>query len=206
MNRKYLLIALCSLMLALVACNFPFIASPTPFVFPTPDFTMTAVFNPTVTSPPVIFPTQTSPPAWLSPTPTQIDQLPSPTSTETPPPPTPTPTTTATPTVSYAGPDQRPKFSMQAYYLDQKPTIDGSLEEWDLDRVRIESVVFGKSNYDGIEDVSGRAMIGWDSKRLYIGIRVLDDKYVQNSKGENLYKGDSLDFLLRLLPGSHEWR
>ena len=184
------------LFLAMLACNFPFISSPTPIVFPTPDLTMTAVFNPTVTSAPVVFPTQTSQPAWLSPTPTPMGQLPSATPTNTPLPPTSTPTITATPTRSYAGPDMRPKFSMEAYYFSTAPTIDGSLEDWNLDRYRIENVVFGKSNYDGINDISGRGMIGWDSNKLFIGIRVLDNKYVQNSKGTNLYKGDSLDFLL----------
>jgi hypothetical protein len=84
---------------------------------------------------------------------------------------------------------------MKAVHLNTPPTIDGSLEDWTLDRYRIEQVVFGKSNYEGIDDLSGRAMLGWDSNKLYIGIRVLDDKYVQNSKGENLFKGDSLDIL-----------
>lgn len=65
-----------------------------------------------------------------------------------------------------------------------------------MDRYLVEAVVFGKSNHTGSSDLSGRAMIGWDDKNLYLGIRVIDDKYVQNASGENLYKGDSLDILL----------
>ena len=182
----------------MLACNFPFVASPTPFVFPTPDLTMTALFNPTVTSPVIIFPTQTPPPAWSSPTATPPGFQPSPIPTNTPLPPTATsvPTTTPTPTISYAGPGMRPKFSMVGVFFDSPPRIDASLEEWQLDRYRMEAVVYGKENHKGSNDLSGRAMVGWDEANLYLGIRVLDQKYVQNAGGTNLYKGDSLDILL----------
>jgi hypothetical protein len=189
-------VAIAALAIAMLACNFPFISSPTPIVFPTPDLTMTAVFNPTVTGGAAIFPTQTSPPAFSTPTPTQLGQLPSPLPTNTPLPPTATPFPTATPTKSYAGPDNRPKFSMIAYSFSNPPAIDGRLGEWKQDRYLIESVVFGKSNYSGPEDLSGRAMLGWDDKNLYLGIRVIDDKFVQNAKGPDLFKGDSVDILL----------
>ena len=39
-------------------------------------------------------------------------------------------------------------------------------------------------------------MVGWDEQNLYLGIRVIDEKYVQNTSGANMYKGDSLDILL----------
>ena len=195
-TQRTLLLILGMLILTSLACNFPFISSPTPIVFPTPDLTMTAVFNPTVTGGVVIFPTQTLPPLWTSPTPTQMGQLPSPMPTNTPIPPTATPLPTATPTKSYAGPEKRPKFSMTGYYFSNPPNIDGRLGEWKQDRYLIESVVFGKGNHTGPEDLSGRVMIGWDDSNLYLGIRVIDDKYVQNAKGSDLFKGDSLDILL----------
>jgi len=190
------LLAIAVLALSMLACNFPFIASPTPFVFPTPDLTMTALFNPTLTSVAVIFPTQTLPSAWSSPTATPPGLQPTAVPTNTPLPPTATPTRTPTPTRSYAGPGMRPKFSMVAVYFESPPRIDASLEDWQQDRYRIESVVFGKENHKGINDLSGRAMVGWDESNLYLGIRVLDQKYVQNSSGNNLFKGDSLDILL----------
>jgi hypothetical protein len=198
MNKKwhFPLLTVGLLALASLACNFPFVPSPTPFGFPTPDMTMTAIFNPTVTSRPVIFPTQTIPPAWASPTYTQAGQLPSPIPTDTALPPTATATRTATPTKSYAGPDKRPKFSMTGFYFSTPPNIDGRLGEWKQDRYLIENVVFGKGNHSGSEDLSGRAMISWDGTNLYLGIRVIDDKYIQNAKGTNLFKGDSLDILL----------
>ncbi|MCJ7536793.1 MAG: hypothetical protein MUO57_14790 [Anaerolineales bacterium] len=190
------ILAVAAIALAMLACNYPFVTSPTPIVFPTPDLTMTALFNPTLTSIAVIFPTQTMPPAWSSPTATppglQSTLIP----TNTPLPPTATATNTPTATRSYAGPGMRPKFSMLGVYFKSPPRIDASLEEWHLDRYRIESVVFGKSNHKGENDLSGRAMVGWDEQNLYLGIRVIDEKYVQNTSGSNLYKGDSLDILL----------
>lgn len=197
-TRRIPILIMGILILAAFACNFPFVAAPTPIVFPTPDLTMTAVFNPTQPTAPIGFPTLTLPPPLESPVPTESQAPPSPwpTATATPLPPTPIPTRTPTATISYAGPDKRPKFSMNAYYFSTSPTIDANLEDWNLDRYLVESVVFGKSKHTGPGDLSGRAMIGWDDKNLYLGIRVIDDEYVQNAKGANLYKGDSLDILL----------
>jgi hypothetical protein len=90
----------------------------------------------------------------------------------------------------------RPKFSMTGIFFSDPPKIDGRLGDWNQDRYLIETVVFGKESHSGPQDLSGRAMIGWDKTNLYLGIRVIDDKYVQNAKGENLFKGDSLDILL----------
>lgn len=198
MKKRFLIptLTITATILAGLACNFPFLtatSTPTQIVFPTPDLTMTAVFNPTITSIPIV------PVATVQPTATNVSsaevtptETPLPTST----PLTPTSTNTATATISYAGPGMRPKFGMKAVYFSKPVTIDGSLEDWDLDRYRIETVVFGKNNYEGIEDISGRAMIGWDANNLYIGIRVLDDIYAQNAKRQDLFKGDSLDLLI----------
>jgi hypothetical protein len=90
----------------------------------------------------------------------------------------------------------RPKFGMAGIYFSSPPRIDGSLEEWDFDRYRLEAVVYGKDNHKGSNDLSGRAMVAWDDQNLYLGIRVLDQKYVQNASGQDIFKGDSLDILL----------
>ena len=98
----------------------------------------------------------------------------------------------------------RPKFGMVGIYFTDPVRIDASLEDWQQDRYRIESVVFGKENHQGEKDLSGRAMVGWDENNLYLGIRVIDEKYVQNASGSNLYKGDSLDILLDTdVPGDY---
>ena len=188
------------LILAALACNLPFFTRPTPQpVFPTPDLTMTAIFNPppitpssTAFIPTQPLPTQTIPPSAEIPT-VSATLVPSPTSTPTNPPPPPPP---PTPTTSYVGPAMRPNFSLPAQYMDNPPEIDGELDEWEFDRYPIESVVYGGKNWNGTDDLSGRAMLGWDDDYLYLAVRVLDDVYAQDASGENLYKGDSLEILL----------
>ena len=73
------------LLLATLACSLPGLSAPTPFVFPTPDLTMTAIFNPTL-DPNVTF---TSPPplATTTPSPTignPASDTPAPEASETP--------------------------------------------------------------------------------------------------------------------------
>jgi hypothetical protein len=42
--------------------------------------------------------------------------------------------------------------------------------------------------------------VGWDSQYLYLAVKVIDDVYVQNATGANLYKGDSIEVLLSTNP------
>ena len=203
MNRKYQIPILAVGLVALVAlaCNISLFTTPTPIVFPTPNLTMTAVFFPTLTAPPLVIPTATLPiPASPTSTfttlpPTATDTLvPSATATQLPP--TAVPTNTASPTKSLVGPDMRPKFSVVAEYFDNPPNIDASLEDWNLDKYIVDSVVYGGSRRKDAADLSGRLMIGWDERFLYLGVRVIDDKYVQKESRADIYKGDSLEILL----------
>ena len=110
------------LLLSLSACNYPLTSAPTPFVFPTPNLTLTAVFSPpqvvtaTPTQPATSVPSATAqmvePSETASPT-----SEPSSTATQIPPTSTPVPTNTP---VSYVGPGQRNGPSMTAGYLDQR--------------------------------------------------------------------------------------
>lgn len=209
MNAKRMFpLAAALLALAALSCNLPIFNPPTPIAFATPDLTMTAVFvgaqtqavatlvappasqTPTGLAPTSLVPLTPSPTATLPP-PTATFTA-SPTSTNPPPPPPPT----NTPTQSLSGPGQRPKFPVIAYFVDDPPYIDGELDEWNLDRYNIESVVYGGRNIEGSEDLSGRAMFTWDDDFLYIGVRVIDDVYAQDASRANLYKGDSLEILL----------
>jgi len=186
------------LLLSLSACNYPLTSAPTPFEFPTPNLTLTAVFSPpqvvtaTPTQPATSVPSATvqmvEPSETVSPT-----SEPSSTATQVPPTSTPVPTNTP---VSYVGPGQRGGPSMTAGYLDQPPTIDGSFDEWDLDQNFADSVVAGASNWTGDADLSARATWGWDSTNLYLAARVKDDRYVQNASGKNIFKGDSVEILI----------
>ena len=186
------------LLLSLSACNYPLSSAPTPFVFPTPNLTLTAVFSPTQQTPATQAPTSTFVPTATSqvvaPSATSLPtNEPSPTATKVPPTNTPNPTNTP---VSYAGPSRRSGPSMTANYLDQSPTIDGSFDEWNLDQNFADSVVAGASNWSGDADLSARVTWGWDTTNLYLAARVKDDKYVQNASGKNIFKGDSVEILI----------
>ena len=107
---------------------------------------------------------------------------------------TPLPTNTPAPTtVSYEGPAKRDAPTIKAMRLNQKPTIDGQLDEWSLERTAVESVVFGKNNWSGTSDLSGKVMLGWNDSYLFVAVRVYDDIHAQNATGEDIYKGDEVE-------------
>jgi photosystem II stability/assembly factor-like uncharacterized protein len=109
----------------------------------------------------------------------------------------PAPTATPKPTaVSYAGPASRGGPSVVAHLFKNKPVVNGELDEWPWDRYDISTVVFGKSNWKGLDDLSARVSFAWDDKFLYAGGRVKDDTYAQSAQGKNLFKGDSLELLI----------
>lgn len=193
-----LLIPLVILILSGLACSLPGISAPTPFVFPTPDLTMTALFNPTLepsttitSSPPM--PATVTQSSNSSPTPTSNSSS-EPTSTSVQP--TSVPTSTPVITQSSAGPGMRPRNSVAGIYFDSPPNIDGNFSEWGLDTYAIDSVVYGSDKRRNPGDLSGSMMIGWDETYLYVAVRVRDDQYVQNASGEMLFKGDSIEILL----------
>jgi hypothetical protein len=197
-NRPLLILVI--LLGVTLACNYSRFSAPTAIVFPTPDFTMTALFNPTLTSPPVLTSTPTlALPTNIPPTGTSIatgTNTSVPTPTSTPLPPTPTPTRTNSPTPSFVGPGSRPNYGLAAFYFSNPPEIDTNSDDWKVDPYPIEAVVFGKSDYKGVGDLSARVRVGWDFNNLYLFVRVFDDVYVQNASGANLFKGDSLEILL----------
>lgn len=193
--HKYLVIGL--LLGISLACNLPNMAAPTPMLFPTVDYTLTAIFG-------TIYP-QTTPtrPAIVFITPTDTVPIPSNTAillpTDTP---TLAPTATTKPTKtpkapgSYAGPDRRGVYPVVAYYVDTIPTIDGSFDEWDQEKYSMEYVVYGGDEWDGLSDCSGNFMVSWSKEALFIAARIRDDVYRQGSSGRYLFKGDSLEVLL----------
>lgn len=115
-------------------------------------------------------------------------------------PPTPTQTVTETPipTISYEGPNKRSGDSIEAVYMYDEPTIDGVLDEaeWEIDRYDVDAVVYGNSHWNGENDLSANFMLGWDEEYLYVAAKVKDNKYVQNTSGINLFKGDSIEILM----------
>ena len=164
---------------SLLACNLPFSGSEST---PTPDLTLTALFAPTGV--PTFLPTGTS--MAVPPTPTTV---PTNTPTNTP---LPTATSTATPLPSRPGP------STNAYFLTKLPILNGDWGDWKSESVEypVKSIVYGKSNWSGSKDLQGSYMLGWDYTYLYVGVKVIDDKFVQQATGANMYKGDSVEILM----------
>ena len=201
MSKRMIVIFLTGALLMTFAagCNLPGQAAPTVFAFPTPDLTLTAIFSvlatPTAPPPPVqtatsvVLPTE---PAILTPTLIVPTNTPAPSAT-TAPSSTPAPTHTPVPTIVI--PTSRSGPKVVAGYMSHAPKIDGSLGEWDSSQYDVNKVVYGKDNWDGEDDLSGYFMIGWDEDYLYVAAHVLDEEYVQNATGENIYKGDSLEIL-----------
>lgn len=62
--------------------------------------------------------------------------------------------------------------------------------------VAIASPVYGGSNWDGPQDLSGQLWAGWDTANLYLLVDVTDDVFVQESAGILLYQGDSIEVQL----------
>jgi hypothetical protein len=135
-----------------------------------------------------------------------------PVSTDTPLPPTntPLPTNTALPTATPTSLPPSPTFtstplarvSSEASSLSTPPTIDGPWDEWTTKQYPIKNVVFGASNWSGPSDLQASYRVGWDSHYLYLAVKVIDDIYIQNATGANLYKGDSIELLLSTSPNA----
>jgi hypothetical protein len=161
-------------------CTLPGAISPTPFTFPTPNLTLTAIFAPTETETPAA--DDELPTAVSSPTSTPIAAA-----TEGVAP-------TASATLATLETRERPKFHAQP--LSTAPVIDGSLDEWSGTVYDIASVVYGAAERSGVSDLSGTFRIGWDSGHLYLAVSVTDDTFVQVSSGNQMFKGDIVELQL----------
>lgn len=170
---RYKLLVFVFVVWALSSCNFPAAENPTPFNNPTLDLTQTGI-------PPSGGPSPTNPsPEGQTPAAT----LPG------------TATSEPAPTNSASVPDSRPQGQVRATYLSQAPAIDANLSDWNLTKIPVNQVVFGRNHWNGESDLSAQVMFAWDNQNFYIAGHVTDDKYVQNAKGGNIYLGDSLEIL-----------
>lgn len=200
---KMLILLLGSLALGISSCTLPGLQP----VASTPagDLTMTAFAKLLETHQPTATPEgQTVPTNTAQATLTEAIPVPSstppPSATPEPTSPLPTSTTepdlTPSPTDSLAGPGMRSGTSITAKYLTSPPNINGDLGDWDLHIYPANQVVYGAANRTGDADLSSTVMVGWDDDYLYIGARVKDSVYVQNSSGQLLYRGDSVEIML----------
>ncbi len=200
-HLKINLIVLLVILLGASSCNMPGSPVPPPAQL-TPDLTITALFEFISTAQAQQTGVAMQETSTSTVTPPAIVELPTAT---LPAPPTPTlaPTNTSEPpeeedssSSGDSGPSRRPRNTVNAYYLQEEPTIDGVFDEWDLDSYSVSRVVYGDNRWDDEDDLSATVMVGWDDYFLYIAARVIDDQYVQNESGKNLFKGDSIEVLI----------
>lgn len=182
-------------------CNLSFLnLNPTPF-FPTPNYTMTALFSVDeikATNPPLEFPVNTQEP--LLPTV-------QPTSAVTEAPTQALPTITAYPTIIPPINTSLPPIAtntavtvrggtwVTGKYMKTPPVMDSIWDEWDATKYPAKYVVYGASQWEDSDDLEGSFAVGWNETYLYLAVKVLDEKYAQNATGQDIYKGDSLEIL-----------
>ncbi len=88
-------------------------------------------------------------------------------------------------------------MDQQMPFIRQLPLlIDGDWSDWSSPEVPARFVVVGEQNRSGIEDLDASYKLAWDEYSLYIAAKIRDDKYVQNARVDQIYKGDSLEILL----------
>lgn len=71
--------------------------------------------------------------------------------------------------------------------------MNGDLWDWSETLYQVNNVAYGADKISSSADLSGTVMMGWDATYLYLGGWVVDDNYVQNATGRNLFKGDGLE-------------
>ncbi|MFN2114450.1 MAG: sugar-binding protein [Anaerolineae bacterium] len=103
---------------------------------------------------------------------------------------------TATPRIVTPVPTSRTREahpSLTAARVVSPKAIDGSLDDWSGEPIRVDQVVFGTDDWDGPSDVSAVAQLAWDYDSLYLAARVTDDSFTQTSTGQQMHLGDSLE-------------
>jgi hypothetical protein len=177
MYKRITIIPVLCLLIAILACNLPFSNQEVFQVFKHPEQTLTAMFA-VLPSAMVELPVGES--AEIQPTGTSEPAIP----TETP----------LIPTPTFSG-LERTGQRVTAKYLVSAPTIDGNWQEWRNLTVVYPAayVVYGWGNWQNADDLQASFILGWDNTYLYVAVEVKDDKYVQNSTAELIYKGDSLE-------------
>jgi hypothetical protein len=191
-----------TLVVGILACNLPGFAQ-LPFSnTSTPDITMTALFAALLTPTPgqMIAVTDTNVPQPTQTEQATITSTAAPTTTDTSLPPT--STNTPLPPIFIPTPlppvilPQRGNGTFVIPYMYTSPALDGSWNGFSSPIFSANTLVYRLSTWTGPDDLSSSFRLGWDNQYLYVAAKVHDDKYVQNSTGSNIYKGDSIEVLL----------
>lgn len=202
--RRILITGLVALIMvvSLPGCNLSFQnLNPTPF-FPTPNYTMTALFTvdeSLLTKTPPDFAVNTAEPELptvgipdsATAVPTQV--VPSNTSSPTVVPPSQTPLALS---ATHTAITVRGGTWVTGKFMKSPPVFDSVWDEWEATKYPAKYVVYGANQWENSDDLEGSFAVGWDATYLYLAVKVLDDKYVQNATGQDIYKGDSIELLL----------
>jgi len=171
---------------SLAACSLPGASAPTPFTFPTPNLTHTAIFAATPTDTPL---PPTLPPLDPTATPLLATVSAEPEAEGTP---------LASATASTSEGTTRPNGTpVTAAYLTAPPVIDGDLSEWTSTAYTAnQTAPYAGDNWTGTADLSATFYIGWDTQYLYLGVSRTDDQFAQISYGRYMYRGDDVEIQL----------
>jgi hypothetical protein len=85
--------------------------------------------------------------------------------------------------------------NVSAVFLSAPPVIDGDFSDWNAYMYTANNPVFGEGYYSGPDDVRANFKVAWDSDYLYVGVQVIDNKFVQIDSGQLLFLGDSIEIL-----------
>ncbi len=205
-NKRWVILFTFLIMLSL-ACNLP--TTPKQALFPTPNRTITAIMAQATIltrTAPTQQETKTTPSqvtgaatATLASSLPYLTNTPIPTMTVTQTGsvvPTVAVTQKTTHTITPATTAKRSGTKISATFLSKKPVIDGVWDEWTTPAYPAAYINFGLNNWTDRTDLEGSFRIGWDNDNLYIAVKVIDDKYVQQASGYDIYMGDSIEILL----------
>lgn len=87
-------------------------------------------------------------------------------------------------------------------------SIDGHITKADWGDIKHEFVLDGRKllilrndKWKSVKDLSGKVKLAYRPEGLYVGAKVVDDKFFQTQTGVNMYMGDHIEILIDTLPG-----
>jgi len=84
--------------------------------------------------------------------------------------------------------------------VDETVKVDGNLQEWDFGKAQaipFSNITYGANK--GEKDISGLFDVKWDEKYLYIAMKVMDDKIINDAPEGSVWTGDSVEIALNML-------
>lgn len=97
----------------------------------------------------------------------------------------------------------RPEFNAEKL---KAPAVDAAFGDWEgLYPIPIgdneHSLAYGRDDWEGGDDLSGKAWLGWTEEALYLYVEVRDDRLLQFEGQIDLWKGDHVETWIELTEG-----